>query len=65
MMPERAINYEKYFIIFGNSELRIAPDNQQVLSNFGTAIGYYDKKDKTIVNFLREGQNRQVKFIHL
>ena len=63
--PEKAISYDKYFLIFGNSELRITPENQQIFSNFATLNSFYDKKDKTISDFLKEGDTREASFMHL
>jgi len=37
----RAITYDDFYIIFGNSELRIKAGELLIFSNFGIANGYY------------------------
>jgi hypothetical protein len=40
----RAITYDEYYIIFGNSEIRLKSLENRVFSNFGISNGYYNSK---------------------
>ena len=40
----KAITYDEYYIIFGNSEIRIKSLETKVMSNFGLRNGYYDSQ---------------------
>jgi hypothetical protein len=41
---KRAIAYDDFFLIFGNSELRIRSGETVLFSNFGIANGYYENR---------------------
>jgi len=37
----RSISYDDFFVIFGNSEIRIKSQEKKVFSNFGVSNSYY------------------------
>lgn len=37
----RAITYDEYYLIFGNSELRLRSQENKVFSNFALSTGYF------------------------
>ena len=39
---KRAITYDDFFVIFGNSELRVKTQEGKLFSNFGINAGYYE-----------------------
>jgi hypothetical protein len=41
---KRAVLYDEYYVIFGNSELRIKSQENKLYSNFGISSGYYKSK---------------------
>ena len=38
---KRAISYDDFFVIFGNSEIRIKSQEKKVFSNVGVSNSYY------------------------
>lgn len=40
----RAITYDDFYIIFGNSELRLKCLENRLFSNFGISNGYYNSR---------------------
>ena len=63
--PNHATTYDVNSIIFGNSELQITPSNRQIFSNFAYPTSYYNKMNKTLTRFLREGESREATFTKL
>ena len=55
---KRAVTYDTYFFIFGNSEIRIKHGEFKVFSNFGIAQGHYTPKGSTVKDLLGEGKER-------
>ena len=47
-----AISYDDYYIIFGNSELRIKGLELKLFSNFGISKGAFDHKGRKRTDFL-------------
>ena len=41
---KKAITYDEFYIIFGNSELRIKSQENKLFSNFGLTSSFYDSK---------------------
>ena len=39
---KRAVTYDDYFLIFGNSELRLKTGELKFFTNFGIANGFFD-----------------------
>jgi hypothetical protein len=61
LLPKmRALTYDDYYLIFGNSELRIKSLENKVFSNFGMASGYYNRRGDSVDSFLGEGTSREV-----
>lgn len=62
---KKATVYDEYFVIFGNSEIRIKSQEKKVFSNFGLNSSYY-KHDGDTVSVLFGGpkNQREVPFIH-
>jgi len=46
------VSYDDFFIIFGNSEVRIKSFETKVFSNFGANSGVFATYGKKFVNFL-------------
>lgn len=49
---KKAITYNDYFMIFGNSELRIKSLEFKLFSNFGIANAYYDNRGEKVHSIL-------------
>lgn len=60
---EKAIVYDEFFIIFGNSELRIKGNEKKVFSNFGVNNAFYDAKGEKVDILLGEKGLRETIFI--
>lgn len=45
---KRAVVYDEYYVIFGNSELRIKSQENKLYSNFGISSGYYKSKGQKV-----------------
>jgi hypothetical protein len=56
----RAISYDDYYLIFGNSELRLRTQENKVFSNFGINTSYYANRGETVNTLLGEGTTREV-----
>jgi hypothetical protein len=41
---KKSVAYDAYYIIFGNSEIRLKSLERSVFSNFGIANGFYNNK---------------------
>lgn len=54
----RSVTYDDYYMIFGNSEIRIKSQDNKVFSNFGTTNGYYNAQGESINILLGEGTAR-------
>jgi hypothetical protein len=44
----KGITYDDYYLIFGNSEVRIKSMETKVFSNFGLRSGYFDSRGDKI-----------------
>lgn len=49
---KRPVTYDEFFIIFGNSEMRIKSQESKVFSNFGINNGYYNNRGHKVDSFL-------------
>jgi len=58
---KKAIAYDEFNIIFGNSEIVIKSWKDEVFSNFGSKDGYYNCGDCTVDLMLGAGDAREVK----
>jgi hypothetical protein len=54
--PNKAIFYDEYYIIFGNSELRVKSGENLVYSNFGISNSYFDCGQLTVDALFGEGK---------
>lgn len=50
--------YDEYFLIFGNSEIRIKAANKEVYSNFAINNAYFNSRGFTVDVMLGEGATR-------
>lgn len=56
-LNKRAITYDDYYVIFGNSEIRIKSMEDKVFSNFGINNSYYDCKGEKVTVLLGGGMH--------
>lgn len=52
--------YDKFFLIFGNSEIRIRHNENKVYSNFGVNNSYFMCRDHKVDALLCEGKKNEV-----
>ena len=52
LQNKRPVTYDDFFIIFGNSELRIKSLENKVFSNFGINNGYFNNRGHKVDYFL-------------
>jgi hypothetical protein len=55
----RAISYDDYYILFGNSEMRLKSGEDIVFSNFGIANSFFDNKGQTVDALFGEGKDKR------
>ena len=58
---KRSVNYDKFFLIFGNSEIRLRQGEFKVFSNFGIGSGFYKSTGATVNDLIGAGKEREVK----
>lgn len=56
----KAISYDDFFLIFGNSEIRLRTQHSTVYSNFGINNGYYQNKGENVNVLFGSGSTREV-----
>ena len=56
--------YDKYFLIMGNSEIRIKTGESKLFSNFGINSSYFNSKGDTVNILLNEGKKNEVEMIN-
>lgn len=44
----RAVTYDDFYIIMGNSEVRIKSQDEMLFSNFGISNGYFNTKGEKV-----------------
>ena len=49
---KKAITYDEFYLIFGNSEIRIKAQENKIFSNFGINSSYYNAKGDKRVDYL-------------
>jgi hypothetical protein len=64
LREKRAISYDDYFLILGNSELRIKTGEYRLFSNFGIANSYYNNRGEKVHALLGEDKEREVDLSH-
>ena len=57
---KRSVSYDEYYIIYGNSEIRIKSQEELIFSNFGIAHSYFNSNGKKVAVLLAEDNNREV-----
>lgn len=57
---KRSVSYDEYYIIYGNSEIRIKSQEELIFSNFGIANSYFNSNGKKVDILLAEDNNREV-----
>ena len=53
---KRSVTYDTYFLIFGNSEIRIKHGEWKVFANFGIANGFYMPNGGNVNDLLGAGK---------
>ena len=56
--------YDKFFLIFGNSEIRIRHNENKIYSNFGVNNSYFMCRDHKVDALLCEGKKNEVEFVN-
>ena len=46
------MQYDKFYVIFGNAEMRIKNGEKKILSNFGVSSAFYNSRGKKRQDFL-------------
>lgn len=55
----RAISYDEYYILFGNSEIRMRTGENLIFSNFGIPNTSFDHKGNSVDALFGEGNNKR------
>lgn len=55
----RAITYDDFYLIFGNSEIRLRSQDKELFSNFGISNGYFASRNKRVNVLLCGGENER------
>lgn len=58
----KAITYDDFYLIVGNSEFRLRHAEQKLFSNFGIAASFINNNGKTVDHLFGEGRNNEVPF---
>jgi hypothetical protein len=56
----KVITYDEFFLIFGNSELRLKKNEKKVFSSFGISNAYFANRGEKIDVLLGSGTAREV-----
>ena len=57
---KKPVIYDDYFIIFGNSEIRLKSQETKLFSNFGISNSYYNSEGAKVDALIGEGTTREV-----
>lgn len=57
---KKAITYDDYYLIFGNSEIRLKNLEKKIFSNFGISSSYFNNRGETINTLIGDGKNREI-----
>ena len=55
----RAISYDEYYLLFGNSEIRLRSGESLIFSNFGIANSNFDNKNQSVDALFGEGKDKR------
>ena len=60
--PVYGMVYDKFFLIFGNSEIRVKPGDKdrKVFSNFGVSNSYFNSEGDNVGKLLCQGKTTEV-----
>ena len=53
------MTYDAFYLIVGNSEIRLKHGEQKVFSNFGINNAYYHSKGGCVDDLIGEGKDRE------
>ena len=53
------MTYDTFFLIIGNSEIRLKQGEEKVFCNFGINNGHYNAKGSSVDDLLGEGKDRE------
>ena len=56
----RAIAYDDFFLIIGNSEIRLKTQDKKLFSNFGVSNSFYNNRGEKVDTLLGSGTTREV-----
>ena len=56
---KKSIGYDDFFVIFGNSEIRIKSQQKKIFSNFGLSNSYYRHNGDGVSTFLGGGKSQR------
>ena len=59
-LNKRAIAYDDFFLIVGNSEIRLKSQDKKLFSNFAISNGYYNNRGEKVDYLLGSGTLREV-----
>jgi len=58
MADKKAVRYDKQYLIFGNSEIRVCGSDKKLFSNFGINNCHFDSKRERVGSLLGEGDSK-------
>ena len=58
------MNYDSYFLIYGNSELRVKSGERRLYSNFGVNSAYFNSRGQSVNAMLGEGKTNDVELVN-
>jgi hypothetical protein len=60
----RGMIFDKYFLIFGNAEVRVRTGDDKVFSNFGIMSSFFDSRREKVNSLLQDGTNNEVDILN-
>ena len=57
---KKPITYDDYYLIFGNSEVRLKSLDSKLFSNFGISNSFFDSRGDRVNELIGEGAEREV-----
>jgi hypothetical protein len=57
---QRATVYDDFYLMFGNSEIRLKSMEAKVFCNFGISKGYYNSRGQSVEVLLGSGEHREI-----
>jgi len=59
----RSMTYDDFFLIYGNSEMRIRMGDNKLFSNFGLNGGYFESRGDNVDIYIGSNTNRETYFV--